>query len=177
MLQKKSCFSWILSKEEKKKKKAHSLPGLCLFSGFKFAVTTESFFWPLEIFGPSDLWCLGHWYSPTPSLLLHGSCISIPPSIRTYNYLPLSLSHSSGIWSVLGFPYTSFIELVSFPEDVFSLSRIFSFYTLSFPSPSCLLQTRSPSLHAANLQLCYVFSITYIYLNGMISTNVNSLAY
>lgn len=118
MLQKKSCFSWILSKEGKKKKGTFSSWAVFVL-WFQVRCYHWKLFWPLEIFGPSDLWCLGHWYSPTPSLLLHGSYISIPPSIHTYNYLPLSLSHSSGIWSVLGFPYTSFIELVSFPRGCF----------------------------------------------------------
>lgn len=67
-----------------------------------------------------------------------------------YVYLPFSFSPSFQhylIWSWLSLHF--FHQINIFPLRVFSLSQIFSFYTLSFPSP-CFLQTRSPSLHAAN---------------------------
>ena len=142
-------------------KEKDSLPSLCVFLCFEVLHYHWKALWPLEIFDPSDLWCLGYWYDPTLSLFLNRAHISIHPFIHTYNDCPLYLSHSNAIWSTFVFPYTSFIKLISFP---WGKSPGFSPFTpCHVPPPTSLLQTWSPSLHTANSQLRYVFSITYIF--------------
>lgn len=65
----KCCFSWILSKEGGKKS---WFPCWTVFGlWFEVCCCCWKLFWPLQVFDPSDLWCLGHWFSPTPSLFLH----------------------------------------------------------------------------------------------------------
>lgn len=166
----KCCFSWILSKEGEKKIKLIPLLDCVCSVVWSSLLLLKAF---LTLVGIWSKWPLvfGALVQSHTELAL-AQVLNICASIYPYILLSSSLSHSSAIWSVLGFPYTSFIELISFPWGCVLPLLGFLFF---HPVISLSLLPRSPSLHTATLPP--VPSITYMYLNGMISTNVRSLAH
>lgn len=128
-------------KKKTKHKKAHSLPGPCLFS-LSSLLLLKAYFdsWRYLIQVTSDVWDSdtdSHWVRSCTGLIYLSIHLSIHKTIFLF------LSHSSAIWSVLGIPYASFIELVSFPQGCFLPLTDFLFtpshlplhFAFSGPSP------------------------------------------